>query len=140
MSELCAAALHPQLLEREAVITKRLAIHAAYDQALGAAARIQTMLVPDICRVNGHIYYVRLRDGEERQRAQNALAAEGIPALTHYVPLHLSPMGAQLGYRAEDLPESKKAYETLLRLPIHEEMTPEQAFYVAERLLKAVGA
>lgn len=143
MSELCAAALHPQLLRRNEIMAKRLAVHAAYDQALGDAARsglVQTMLVPDGCRVNGHIYYVRLADGEARRRVQNALAGEGVPALTHYVPLHLSPMGARLGYRPEDLPESKKTYETLLRLPIHEEMTPEQAFYVAQRLLKAVGA
>ena len=57
-----AAALYPQLLDREAVILKRLAIHAAYDQALSAAARsgrIQTMSIPDGCRVNGLFFFAK---------------------------------------------------------------------------------
>lgn len=67
-------------------------------------------------------------------------AQTGHPALTHYVPLHLSPMGVALGYAPDDLPESKKAYETLLRLPIHEEMTEDQAFFVAGALIRAAEA
>jgi dTDP-4-amino-4,6-dideoxygalactose transaminase len=143
MSELAAAAVYPQLLGRAEIIGKRLSVHAAYDEAFRPAAareRLAPMFVPVGCEPNGHIYYVRLRDEAARVRAGRALGEAGIPALTHYVPLHLSPMGRALGYAPEDLPESKKAHETLLRLPIHEEMTPDQAFFVAEALLKAADA
>ncbi len=143
MSELAAAALHPQLLRRAEIIGKRLSIHAAYDEAFRpAAARewIAPMFVPSGCVPNGHIYYVRLRDEAARVRVGRALGEKGIPALTHYVPLHLSPMGRALGYAPGLLPESAKAHETLLRLPIHEEMTPDQAFFVAETLAKAADA
>jgi len=141
MSELAAAVLVPQLQKREEIIKKRLAIHRVYDDALRHAAQnghLQTMVVPEGCQTNGHIYYVCFTGRKERERVQNALLSQGIPTYTHYVPLHMSPMGAALGCRPKDLPQSKLAYETLLRLPIHEQMTQDQAFYVAERLLKAV--
>ena len=118
-------------------------MHRAYDEAFRAAAArglLRSMAVPEGCAVNGHMYYVRFRSGAERDRVQAALGAQGIEALTHYVPLHLSPMGAALGYRPGDLPESLGAYETLLRLPIHERMSEDQAYGVAERLLEAVSA
>lgn len=143
MSELGAAALYPQLLRRDEIVKKRLAIHNAYEMALAAAAArglLAPMHVPAGCAPNGHIYYVRLPGMDRRIRAEHALKERGIPALTHYVPLHLSPMGLSLGYAPEDLPESSRAYETLLRLPIHEGMTEDQAFYAAEVLERAVGA
>lgn len=143
ISEINAAVLYPQLTRREEIIKKRLAIHQAYGLAFQSAAEkglFFPMAVPEGCQTNGHLYYVRLRNEETRLRVQNFLLAMGIPALTHYVPLHLSPMGAALGYQPDDLPESKKAYETLLRLPIHEGMTEDQAFFVAEAFLKAVQA
>ena len=141
MSELAAAALYPQLIRRDETIQKRLKIQRAYDTAFRDAnqsGRLQLMTVPEGCHTNGHIYYVRFADGEERKRVQSALKRDDIPTYTHYVPLHMSPAGAALGYGPKDLPQSKRAYETLLRLPIHEQMTEDQAFYVAERLLKAV--
>ena len=98
------------------------------------------MHVPAGCVPNGHIYYVRLRDAACRDRVKGMLAERGIRALTHYVPLHLSPMGASLGYAPDDLPESRRAGETLLRLPIHEGMTEDQAFCVAELVVKAADA
>ena len=98
------------------------------------------MRVPEGCVPNGHIYYVRLRDASARARVERALREKGIPALTHYVPLHLSPMGELLGYAPDDLPESRKAHETLLRLPIHEKMTADQALFAAEALIKAADA
>jgi len=35
------------------------------------------------------------------------------------VPLHLSPMGARLGYRAGELPVTENLSERLLRLPLY---------------------
>ncbi|NLF27779.1 MAG: aminotransferase class I/II-fold pyridoxal phosphate-dependent enzyme [Clostridiales bacterium] len=142
MGELPAAALHPQLLRRAETIERRLGVHRAYDRAFRETAQrglLTPMRVPEECGINGHIYYVRFARGEDMERARAALLSEGIPAMTHYVPLHLSPMGRSLGYRPNDLPESRRAYETLLRLPIHERMTGDDALFVAERLLKAVG-
>lgn len=140
MTELAAAALYPQLLRRARLIQKRLAIHTSYDEAFrrGAAREILTpMFVPEGCVTNGHIYYVRLRDEDARVRVERRMRAQKIPVLTHYVPLHQSPMGAHLGYAPDDLPRSKRACETLLRLPIHEKMTADEAFFVAEALEKA---
>ncbi len=140
MSELGAAALVPQLMRREEIIEKRLSIHSAYDEALRDAAEreiVSPMFLPADCMPNGHIYYVRLRDKAACTRVENTLRERQIPVYTHYVPLHLSPMGASLGYAPDNLPESRRAHETLLRLPIHEEMTREQAFFVAEALVRA---
>jgi len=62
------------------------------------------------------------------------LADAGIDAKTHYVPLHASPMGERLGYRENSLPNSLRTYQTLLRLPIHTQMSPNTAFHIAEIL------
>jgi dTDP-4-amino-4,6-dideoxygalactose transaminase len=51
------------------------------------------------------------------------LKRNGISAVFHYVPLHTSPMGAKLGYRAGDLPETEDLSGRLLRLPFFPELT-----------------
>ena len=62
-----------------------------------------------------------------------------IESKTHYVPLHMSPQGQRLGYRADDLMEASKCFETLLRLPVHGQMVGEQMEFVAGMVLKACG-
>lgn len=141
MSELCAAALLGQMEHAEAITAKRLMILDAYHTALEPLekrGKLRRMCLPDYARPNGHIYYVRFPDRALRDRVKDDLLAQGIDCRTHYVPLHMSPMGKSLGYREDACPESRAAYETLLRLPIHTGMKSEDAFQAAEQLGRAV--
>lgn len=142
ISELLAAMLLPQLESRAETTAKRMAVHNTYVDALQTLSHrgsIRMMAVPTYARPNGHLFYVRFANAALRDRAMNSLLCAGIDARTHFVPLHLSPMGKSLGYRADDLPESRATSETLLRLPIHPLMTQDDALIVAHTLTKAVG-
>ena len=44
-------------------------------------------------------------------------------AVSHYVPLNVSPMGQQLGGRPGDCPVAERLAERLLRLPFFTQMT-----------------
>jgi dTDP-4-amino-4,6-dideoxygalactose transaminase len=63
-----------------------------------------------------HLYVVRVRARD--QLARN-LAAAGIGCRAYYeIPLHLQPVFAQLGYRRGDLPETERAADEGLALPM----------------------
>jgi len=59
------------------------------------------------------------------------LAARGIQATFHYVPLHLSPMGKRLGGREGQLPVTEALANRLVRLPMWAELREEQIDAVA---------
>ncbi len=142
MSELCAASLFPQLSARAETTAKRLSLLEAYQKALRPLEEkgvLRRMIIPKYAQPNGHIFYVRFENPSLRGRVQSALMAQGIDVRTHYVPLHLSPMGRRLGYQPGDLPESTAAYETLLRLPIHPLMGEDDVQKVTEAVTEAVN-
>lgn len=93
------------------------------------------MVIPEYCTPNGHLYYLRFSSPALMKKARSFLSSKGIDARTHYVPLHASPMGKQLGYQPEDLPESLHTYETLLRLPLHTALTKKKQEEICELLL-----
>ena len=120
-SEIIAAFLWAQLEQAEGLTTRRLAIWHRYHEALAdleAAGVLQRPIVPDHCVHNAHMYYVILADLDERQRVIRELAASGIGAVFHYVPLHSAPAGARLGRTVGELSNTTRISERLLRLPI----------------------
>jgi dTDP-4-amino-4,6-dideoxygalactose transaminase len=79
-----------------------------------------------------HVYAVRMRD---RDRAVPFLQERGVGAGIHYpFPVHRLPAYADLGYRAGAFPESERAANEVLSLPMFPELTDAQIDYVAEQL------
>ncbi|MEG1205965.1 MAG: dTDP-4-amino-4,6-dideoxygalactose transaminase [Angelakisella sp.] len=137
LSEPSSCLLYTQLSHVNEITGKRLQIAKSYDQALQELEQkgvLQRMQVPAYAGYNGHLYYILLENQSWRDGAMAHLADAGIDAKTHYVPLHASPMGERLGYRENSLPNSMRTYQTLLRLPIHTQMSPSAAFHIAEIL------
>ncbi len=138
LNELSCALLLSQLEEISTITAYRRERLFAYLNLLkpleekGLAAQMQ---IPDYCTPNGHLYYLRFSSHSLMEKAKNLLYSKGIDARTHYVPLHASPMGRRLGYEPKNLPESLKAYETLLRLPLHTGLTKEEQEKICEILL-----
>ena len=51
---------------------------------------------------------------------------QGVGAVFHYLPLHLSPMGRRFGGRPGDCPVTERVSERLVRLPLSGGLTDEE--------------
>lgn len=136
-SDLLAAVLVGQLEARERIQGRRQQIWDTYDAGLrdwAQARGIGTPTVPDHCEQTYHMYYLILPSYEERQAAIERLARWDISSAFHYLPLHLSTMGRQLGGTEGDCPVTEDVSDRLLRLPFYTQLTDAQL----ERVVEAV--
>lgn len=114
------AVLRVKLRHLEAWTEARRARAARYD-ALLAPLGIRTPLAASDRRHVYHVYAIRV---PERDSFQRMLHTRGIQTGIHYpIPVHLQPAHADLGYRAGDFPESERAANEVLSLPMYPELT-----------------
>lgn len=121
-SELQAAYLFAQLEKAEDITANRLATWDAYYSAfvdLQVAGNLELAIVPNDCRHNGHMFYLKCGDLSERTALLAHLKTNGIVAVFHYIPLHAAPAGQKFGrFNGEDRFTTVES-ERLLRLPIY---------------------
>jgi dTDP-4-amino-4,6-dideoxygalactose transaminase len=87
-----------------------------------------------------HVYHLYTLRVARRDALQAALLQKGIQTGIHYaVPVHLQPAYSDLGYARHSLPESEKAANEVLSLPLYPEMTDDPIETVARAVLEAVG-
>jgi dTDP-4-amino-4,6-dideoxygalactose transaminase len=138
MSDVLAAFLYGQLESWKQVQSSRRSIWEYYDSRLEEWAQrngIRRPTVPRHCEQAFHTYYLVLPTPEARQSLMQHLAEQGILAVFHYLPLHLSKMGAKFGARFGDCPVSESVSERLLRLPFFNDMTESQRDSIVSALL-----
>ena len=83
-----------------------------------------------------HVYHLYTLRTDRRDGLQKALLQKGIQTGIHYsVPAHLQPAYANLGYTRGSLPQSEKAADEVLSLPLYPEMTDDQIETVARAVL-----
>jgi dTDP-4-amino-4,6-dideoxygalactose transaminase len=75
-----------------------------------------------------------------RDHVIEVLAARGISAYFHYVPLHSSPAGMRYGRSAGAMTFTDEAGDGLLRLPLWVGMTRAEVGRVLEGLDEALGS
>ncbi len=91
--------------------------------------------LPTIQYQNRHIFHQYVIRVPERDRLKQYLSEEGIGTDIYYpVPLHLQECYSFLKYRRGDLPNSEKASEEVLALPIYPELTEDQQMAVVDRI------
>lgn len=121
LSELSAAFLSAQLEGIDDITTRRRAVWQRYHDAfsdLGRDGIARLPVVPDDCDTNAHIFHLVLPDRARRDAALERLARDGINAVFHYQPLHLSPAGQSVGRAAGELGVTEAVSDGLLRLPL----------------------
>jgi dTDP-4-amino-4,6-dideoxygalactose transaminase len=64
------------------------------------------------------MYYLLLRDLEDRTAFIARLKQAGVGAVFHYVPLHSSPAGMRYGRAAGALPVTDSTTDRLVRMPL----------------------
>lgn len=125
-SELCAAVLCAQLDGAEEIQRRRIAVWERYQRELGGwAERVGVVqpTVPEECEHPAHLYYLLMPSLEARTRFIDSLRAEGIQAVFHYQPLHLSDMGRRMGGQPGDCPVTERVADTLVRLPLYADLS-----------------
>jgi len=141
-SEIEAAFLWAQLEEAEDLTRRRLALWHRYHDAfapLEAAGRLRRPVIPPDCQANGHLYHLLLPTLAERTALIEALAAEDIQAVFHYVPLHSAPAGKRFGRAHGELTNTDAAGDRLVRLPLWVGMTDEEIERVIAAVVRGVG-
>ena len=77
-------------------------------------------------------YVIRTR---QRDELRAHLAAQGVGTEIYYpVPLHAQRCFAYLEHEPHDFPESQRAADEVLALPIYPELTAEQREYVVRQI------
>ena len=125
-SELNAAYLWGQLERAEEINGDRLRSWQAYEKALRPlekAGKLELPVIPEGCVHNGHMFYVKCRDLEERTALIAWLKERGITAVFHYVPLHSAPAGLRYGRFAGEDRYTTAESDRLLRLPMYYGLT-----------------
>ena len=136
-SDMNAAYLWAQLEQAEEIDQNRLRSWNLYYELLRPLAeegRIKLPFVPEGCVHNGHMFYIKARDLEERTRLIAYLRENEIYAVFHYVPLHTAPAGKKFGeFRGEDRYTTRES-ERLFRLPMYYGLTEEEITYIVGKV------
>ncbi|MFW2379429.1 dTDP-4-amino-4,6-dideoxygalactose transaminase [Aliarcobacter butzleri] len=75
--------------------------------------------IADDCMHNAHMFYLKLKNLEERTILLDFLKENGINSVFHYIPLHSAPAGLKFGrFEGEDKFTTKES-ERLIRLPMY---------------------
>lgn len=128
-SDVLAAFLYAQLEARAAIQAKRQAIWQRYHTELAdwaTAHGIRQPVVPAHVEQTYHMYYILLPSLSARTALIDHLKAQGILAVFHYVPLHLSDMGQRYGGRPGQCPVTEDLSDRLLRLPFYNSLTADE--------------
>ena len=131
MSDILAAFLCAQLEKHEQITAARKRVWDYYYKELSGWAaehKVRLPYVPPHCEQPYHMFYLVMPSLHARQGLIEHLKSHGILSVFHYIPLHLSPMGAEFGGRPGQCPTTERVAECLLRLPFYNDLSePEQA-------------
>lgn len=129
MSDILAAFLYGQLSHSNEIQRSRQRIWDAYYQQLGSWSsenNVRLPIIPDYCEQAYHMFYMLMPNLQQRTRFIEYLREHDISAVFHYLPLHSSDMGKQLGLDNISCPVSDEVSDHLVRLPFYNNMSIEE--------------
>ena len=136
-SELNAAYLYAQLEKADIIYNDRMNTWNKYKELLQELENknlIELQYIPEDCKHNAHMFYIKCKDLDERTNLINFLKENNINAVFHYIPLHSAEAGLKFGrFHGEDKYTTKES-ERLLRLPLYYRLKEEDVKYVASKI------
>jgi len=101
---------------------------------------VEEITTPGRASYSSHVFHqYTLKIKGDRDALQLALKEKGIPSMIYYpVPLHVQNAYAHAGYKAGDFPETEKACDEVLSLPMHSEMDEEILNYIGENVIECL--
>ena len=120
-SDLNAAYLWAQLEKADEINNNRLHTWNYYYENLKELEEkglIELPYIPKGCEHNAHMFYIKLKNLEERTKFIAYMRENGIACAFHYIPLHSAPAGIKFG-RFFGIDEyTTKESDRLVRLPL----------------------
>ena len=141
MDPIQASVLRIKLQRLEIWHEQRRQNAAHYNQLLGSA-QLEEVVCPaavykDDNLLNHHIYNQYTVRVQRRKDLKKFLQERGVATEIYYpVPFHRQECFADLGYRPGSLPESDRAAQEVLALPIYPGLTLDMQEYVVENLIE----
>lgn len=138
-NDISAAYLYGQLLEADKINdNRRVSYNNYYNllKSLEEKQKIHLPVVPDGCRHNGHMFFVKVKDLEERTQFINYMKEKQIHCVFHYVPLHSSAAGKKFGTFCGIDEYTTKERERLIRLPMYYGLLQNEIEYVCKCIKK----
>lgn len=135
LSELNAAYLYAHLKNIQTINNSRLAAWYLYQsgfEQLEHQGLIETQQIPSFCKHNAHIFYIKLKDAQERFDLISFLKSKHVTASFHYSPLHSTEPGKIFGkFFGEDNYCTRES-SRLLRMPLFFGIKPDEVSFVID--------
>lgn len=136
-SDMNAAYLWAQLEIADEINNARMARWNQYKSLLTDLADkelIELPYIPDECEHNAHMFYIKVKDLEQRGDFISYMKSQDILTVFHYVPLHTAPAGIKYArFSGEDVYTTKES-DRLVRLPMYYRLTEDNVDYICEKV------
>ncbi|BDD92219.1 UDP-4-amino-4,6-dideoxy-N-acetyl-beta-L-altrosami ne transaminase [Pandoraea sp. NE5] len=133
MTEMQAALGVSQMTRIDSFVARRHALAKRYDALLADLPLTTPFQSPD--GYSGlHLYPIMVDDASRRRETFDRMRAAGVHVNVHYIPVHLQPYYAQMGFKAGDFPTAEGYYARAISLPMFPTLTEAQQDYVAKTL------
>ena len=136
LSEINAAFLYGQLKLAKKITKKRLTIFKLYHKLLEnleIKKLIKRPTIPTYTKANGHMYYILVKNNK-RDKLIKHLQQKKINTVFHYIPLHSSPFGKLKATTKSTMHNTNMISNTLLRLPMHIQLSKKDAIRCANQI------
>jgi dTDP-4-amino-4,6-dideoxygalactose transaminase len=134
-SEVIAAFLFAQIENIEQIQAKRKLIWDTYHQRLAPISNgnFNLPFIPNYATNNAHMFYLIMNSLEERSALIQHLKSLDILTVFHYLSLHKSPFYLNK-YNGEELQNSDRYQDTLLRLPLYYDLTTDEVDFICKNI------
>ena len=143
MTDIQAALGLCQLMKLNKQIEIRRKYIQIYQERLGTIPEIATPPGETRHRYSWHLYIVQLRTDRlkiTRDEFVEAMRAANIECSVHYIPLHFFPYyQKRYGYREGDFPCAEAAFERVVSLPLHMDLTVDDIHTVVDTIRKILS-
>ena len=127
----------------QAVVALRLMgdVHTITDARIANAARFDNafsdlgdfITLPPLRQNVKRVFHTYVVHAKDRDLLLDYLIGKGVDAKVHYpIPLHLQLAAKDLGYNRGDFPVCERHCETIITLPVHQHLVPEEIDYVID--------
>jgi len=135
LDSLQAAILRVKFRHLDDWMSARRSNAARYRELFGKTGLLSSgrVSVPQECSGQFHVYNQFVLRVTDRDKLRAQMKEKGIGTEVYYpVPMHLQPCFANLGYKQGDFPESERAANESLAIPIYPELGAEAQRYIVD--------